>query len=133
MVGSADGKHLYVTDADAQRIAMINTQRLDVETTATLTLPSPGNDDSAFASIAPDGILYVSGGPQLSAISIDSMTAGPTWEADSPILGTRVSEDGMILYVAIGDGIQGRDPRTGAPLGAIRLPGATELLDESGP
>jgi sugar lactone lactonase YvrE len=133
LAGSADGNHLYVTDADAHRIATISTQRFAVDTTTELALPTPGVAESASASLALDGSLFVSGGNQIAVINTDSMIAGPTWESDSLILGSRVSADGTILYVATGNAIQGRDPRTGTPLGAIQLPGATEMLDVSGP
>lgn len=133
MVGSLDGMHLYVTDADAHQIAMINTRRLAVETTAAVALPSLGNEASASASLVLDGTLFVSGDHQVSVIDTDSMTAGSVWGSDSPIFGALVSDDGKILYVATGDAIQGRDPESGAPLGAIPLPGAEEVLDISGP
>lgn len=75
----------------------------------------------------------MSGGNQVSVINIGSTTTGPTWESDSLIFGVRVSDDGTILYVATEDEIQGRDPRTGTSLGAIQLPGVTDVLDVAGP
>ena len=133
MVGSPDGRLLYVTDADAHRIATINARRFSVATTTVTDLPSPPSATPATVSLTAEGTLYVSGGDRISAFDIESMTSGSTWESDSVILDERLSVDGTILYVVTGDEIQGLDPRTGASLLAIRLPGANDVLGISSP
>jgi hypothetical protein len=128
MVGSPDGKHLYVTDADAQLIATINTRRFAVQTTDVADVPSPQGREPASASLAADGTLYVSGGDRVSMFNVGTMTPGPAWTSDSLILDEALSPDGTILFLSTADGIQARDPDTGTSLGAARLPGARVIL-----
>jgi hypothetical protein len=61
------------------------------------------------------------------------MTPAPVWESDSAILDEGLSVDGLILFVVLSDRIQGLDPQTGALLGSVRLPGASDILDVSEP
>ncbi len=128
MVGSPDGKRLYVTDADAQLIATINTRRFAVQTTDVADVPSPHGQAPASASLAADGTLYVSGGDRVSVFDIGTMTPGTGWTSDSLILDEGLSLDGTILFLSTADGIQARDPGTGTSLGAARLPGAKVML-----
>ena len=128
MVGSPDGKRLYVTDADAQLIATINTSRFAVQTTDLADVPPPQGNEPASASLAPDGTLYVSGGDRVSMFDIGTMTPGPGWTSDSLILDEALSLDGAILFLSTADGIQARDPVTGTSLGTTRLPGANVMV-----
>lgn len=128
MTGSPDGKRLYVTDADAQIIATINTSRFAVQTTDLADVPSPKGREPASASLASDGTVYVSGGNRVSAFDIGTMTPGPGWTSDSLILDEGLSLDGKILFLSTPDGIQAHDPGTGASLGSVRLPGANVML-----
>jgi hypothetical protein len=128
MVGSADGKRLYVTDADAQLIATINTSRFAVRATDLTDVPAPQGDQPASASLSPDGTLYVSGGDLVTAFDIGTMTAAPGWTSDSPILDEGLSPDGTILFLSTAHGIEARDPGTGTSLGTARLAGAGVLL-----
>jgi hypothetical protein len=128
MVGSADGKRLYVTDADAQLIATINTSRFAVRATDLTDVPAPQGDQPASASLSPDGTLYVSGGDRVTAFDIRTMTAAPGWTSDSPILDEGLSPDGTILFLSTAHGIEARDPGTGTSLGTARLAGAGVLL-----
>jgi hypothetical protein len=128
MAGSSDGKHLYVTDADAQIIATINTRRFAFQTTDVADVPPPDGRAPASASLAADGTLYVSGGDRVSTFDVGAMTPGPAWTSDSLILDESLNLDDTILFLFTANGIQARDPGTGASLGALRLPGAREML-----
>ncbi len=128
MVGSADGKRLYVTDADAHLIATINTSRFAVQTTDLADVPSPQGQEPASASLAGDGTLYVSGGDRVSVFDIGTMTPGPGWTTDSVILDERLSPDDTVLFLSTADGIQARDPGTGTSLRVVRLQGAQTML-----
>ena len=132
MVGSADGKRLYVTDADAQLIATIDTRRFEVVTTTAASLPAPRATDHASASLTPDGTLLVSGGKQVASFDIGSMTAGPAWASDLPIDDLQLNAASSILYAATTDRIEALDPRTGTLLTTIPLPRAQALLAVSG-
>ncbi len=132
MVGSPNGTRLYVTDADAHRIATIDTRRFEVVTTTTASLPAPGAANPASASLSPDGTLLVSGGNEVAAFDTGSMTAGPAWASELPIEDLQLNVDGSILYAATTDQIEALDPRTGTLRGIIPLPRARSLLAVSG-
>ena len=120
MVGSPNGTRLYVTDADAHRIATIDTRRFEVVTTTTASLPAPGAANPASASLSPDGTLLVSGGNEVAAFDTGSMTAGPAWASELPIEDLQLNVDGSILYAATTDQIEALDPRTGTLRGSSR-------------
>jgi len=128
MAGSAEGKHLVITDATTGKIATINTRRFSVETTVAANLPSPGSAGSASASIAPNGVLYASGGSQVAAFDAGTSAPGPMWVADQQLYDVHLASDGKMLYLATGDAIEARNPSTGTLIGSVHLAGGRDVL-----
>lgn len=128
MAGSADGKHLVITDATTGKIATINTRRFSVETTLAPNLPLPESPGSASASVAPNGGLYASGGSHVATFDAGTSAPGSMWVADQPIYDAYVAGDGTMLYLATHDAIEAWDPSTGALIGSVRLAGGLDVL-----
>ncbi|MGH2787746.1 MAG: hypothetical protein ACRDJV_07525 [Actinomycetota bacterium] len=114
-----DGKQLYVANARADTVAVVDTRQLSVTRTATVDL-----DDGrgAYAAYGAESTLTVASGSDVVALGTRDLDVKHSWQMPLPVTGIQ-DGDGTRLYVIQGQEIAILDRASGKRLGRIDPPG----------
>jgi hypothetical protein len=115
------GRRLYVFDASTGRIVLASTDDLRIKRSALLGR-LPGGEAYALAA---DGRAYLAAGKRL--LSADGETLAPAGAWDLPGQAHGLAWLNGELLAGAGEQVLRLQPRTGARLGAITLPGLREV------
>jgi DNA-binding beta-propeller fold protein YncE len=120
MAISADGDRLFVVDTGRDMVAVMDTDTLEMTSTAAGLGLGPDQDFQTRAVIGPDGGLVVATGSRVA--TLDPSTLGVTggWTTDAPVAALGSGPDG--IYLAMPGVVQVVDPATGRELSAVRSP-----------
>jgi DNA-binding beta-propeller fold protein YncE len=104
---------LYVTDAARGVVSILQTDEMRVIRTNKVHFGSPGGGETS-ATVDPDGhSLLVATGSTIAVFDTSSLRAVATWRMEDRVTGLGFSPDGLRLYVAMPEGIEMLDPRSG--------------------
>lgn len=122
---SPDGDRLYVTNSATEQLAEVDTETLQVVRTAPIDTAYSGATNAVH-----DGgsNLYVTSGPQLISIDLQSLTQTDSWILDDAIRGVQASTKSGRLYVGHRDAISVVDASTGREIDSIDPPGVKSIV-----
>ena len=117
---SPDSKRVYVGNAIENRLAEIDTEKLEVVRTSTVDFGSKG-----FAQAAHDSgsTLYLASGTTMTAVDVSNLTQSATWEMTEKVRGIQVTSDRRTVYVGQADRVSVVDPATGETVDSLDPPG----------
>jgi DNA-binding beta-propeller fold protein YncE len=121
-----DGRRLFVADLASGRLAVADTETLEVK--RVVALEGTRGDAGAAAAVEPDGRrLYLGGGASVMALDSYALTLTARWPVGAAIRGLAPSVDGKRLYVGQEGRVIGLDTTDGHELGRLTVPGLTSL------
>ena len=124
---SADGRSLYIVDAERGLASTMSTRRLRATDARPVDLDLAA-DGATSAEVGPDGALYVARGSDVVAVDPDTYAVQRRWHLGGQLTGFAFSPDGARLYAAEGGEIELLDATSGESLGTTAAPGAVGIL-----
>jgi hypothetical protein len=121
MALDSGARRLYVFDASTGHVVVASTDDLEIKRSGLLGVQPPGQ---AYAAAA-EGRAYLAVGGRL--VSADGETLGPAGAWDLPGRARGLTWLNGELLAGAGERVLRLQPRTGAQLGTISLPGLREL------
>ncbi len=119
---AADGSRLFVVDAAAGKLAVVDTESLAVSDVATL----PAAAGSAYAVAASDAV-HIAVGARLTAIDKNTLAPRQARTMTANVLGLVASADGSRIYVGTAGAVDCYDAATWQQLGRVSVAGLTGL------
>jgi TAT (twin-arginine translocation) pathway signal sequence len=115
---------LYAFDASSGAIAVIDPDGLSVVQMRTIA-PASG---AAASVTTPDGqALFLAAGTALTRLDTSGLAVTDQWRVAAPVRGVAAGPDGSRSYVGQPEAVLALDPRTGAVLDRIAVPGLVNL------
>jgi hypothetical protein len=134
MAPSPNGRVLYIVDSMRGRIAMMDTETLEITRSERIDLgPLEGGRTSARMSADGSTLFVGDGGSSLARIDTGTLQMTGRWPLPDDVSGLELSEDGARLYAAIGGRVTVVDTDTGDATTTLAFGGIESILHVTTP
>lgn len=134
MAPSPDGRVLYIVDSMRGRIAVMDTETLEITRSERIDLgPLEGGRTSARMSADGSTLFVGDGGSSLARIDTGTLQMTGRWPLPDDVSGLALSEDGARLYAALGGRVTVVDTDTGDATTTLAFGGIESILHVTTP
>jgi sugar lactone lactonase YvrE len=131
---SPDGRILYIVDSMRGRIAVMNTETLEITRSERIDLgPLEGGRTSARMSADGSTLFVGDGGPSVARIDTGTLRMTGRWPLPDAVSGLAMSEDGARLYAALGGRVTVVHTDTGDATTTLAFDGIDSILHVTTP
>ncbi|MCD6022356.1 MAG: hypothetical protein K0R20_2066 [Actinomycetia bacterium] len=131
---SPDGRVLYIVDSMRGRIAVMDTESLEITRSERIDLgPLEGGRTSARVSADGSTLFVGDGGPSLARIDTGTLEMTGRWTLPDDVSGLGLSEDGARLYAALGGRVTVVDTHNGAATTTLAFGGIESIVHVTTP
>jgi hypothetical protein len=131
---SPDGRVLYIVDSTRGRIAVMDTETLEITRSERIDLgPLEGGRTSARMSADGSTLFIGDGGASLARVDTGTLRMTGRWPLPGAVSGLALSEDGARLYAALGGRVTVVDTDTGDATATLTFDGIESILHVTTP